>query len=143
MTTTIPMLTRTLEAAEDIQGGLIERTEAFDQAIERRKTAYSALQEAKQTYADAESELTFDIMFSDEEYGKAKNAETRKAVLDYRFVKARQPGQPLAAAWGALNRAQSAYDDADAAFQQAEAQFRAIRAAADLHARYLNAVAAS
>ena len=131
-----------LDNAQSIQRSLGEDTMQMALAIEAKQTALQAHREAQAAYDEAEAEFTFNIMFGDDEdYAKAKNAETRKLVLDRATIAARGAG-PLAQPWRILNRCKTDLDNAQMAYDQAEARFKAVRVAADLQAAMLMGLAA-
>lgn len=133
------ILEASIAEATTIQGKLDTFTRDFEMAIEAKQIAYQRSKEAASNYADAESEFTLDVMYS-EEYARGKNAEARKAVLDVALIKARQPGGPLHAAWQSKARSEQVLFDAELAYMQAEARFKAIRSASYLQANTLHAV---
>ena len=112
----------------------------YELAIEQRRVALDAYQEAKESYEQMESETVVDIMFEDARYSAAKNAEARKAVLDVCLIEARTKGR-LANAWRAMNQAKSVLDNAEMAYAQMDARFKAVRVAAELSAGMLRASA--
>ena len=126
-----------LDNADNIQRVLADDTTNMALAIEAKQVALQAHREAQAAYDEAEAEFTFGVMFGDnEDYGKAKNAETRKLVLDRAIIAARGTG-PLAQPWRILNACKADLDNAQMAYDQAEARFKAVRVAADLMAAQL------
>lgn len=126
-----------IDNAEGLQRVLADDTTNMALAIEAKLTALQAHREAQAAYDEAEAEFTFGITFGDDEtYGKAKNAETRKLVLDRAIIAARGNG-PLAQPWRILNRTRTDLDNAQMAYDQAEARFKGVRVAADLMAAQL------
>ena len=122
--------------------GLLDRIghtcDQYEFAIEQRQSALDAYRESKESYEQAEGETIFDIMFEDDRYSAAKNADARKAVLDVCLIEARTKGR-LASAWRAMSHAKTALDNAEMAFAQMDARFKAVRVAADLSASMLRA----
>ena len=134
------LLRETLGDAENAQSALVNFTREFEQAIAEKSEAAERLRTAKPAYDDAEAEFTFTVSFGDDEdYAKAKNAETRKIVLDARLSEARRSGA-LKSAWSALNDAMSRKERAEMAYLMAETRFRGIRYSANLLTAQLNAV---
>ena len=131
-----------LDNADNIQRVLADDTTNMALAIEAKQVALQAHREAQAAYDEAEAEFTFGIMFGDnEDYGKAKNAETRKLVLDRAIIAARGAG-PLAQPWRILNACKADLDNAQMAYDQAEARFKAVRVAAELQGAMLLGLAA-
>ena len=131
-----------LDNAQSIQRSLGEDTMQMALAIEAKQTALQAHREAQAAYDEAEAEFTFSIMFGDDEdYAKAKNAETRKLVLDRAIIAARGNGE-LAQPWRILNRTRTDLDNAQMAYDQAETRFKAVRVAAELQGAMLLGLAA-
>ena len=131
-----------LDNAQSIQRSLGEDTMQMALAIEAKQTALQAHREAQAAYDEAEAEFMFNIMFGDDEdYAKAKNAETRKLVLDRATIAARGTG-PLAQPWRILNACKADLDNAQMAYDQAEVRFKAVRVAAELQASMLLGLAA-
>lgn len=131
-----------LNNADNIQRVLADDTTNMALAIEAKQVALQAHREAQAAYDEAEAEFTFGVMFGDDEdYGKAKNAETRKLVLDRAIIAARGNGT-LAQAWRILNAAKTDLDNVQMAYDQAEVRFKAVREAARLQAAMLLGLAA-
>ena len=131
-----------LDNADNIQRVLADDTTNMAMAIEAKQTALQAHREAQAAYDEAEAEFTFGVMFGDsEDYAKAKNAETRKLVLDRAIIAARGAGE-LAQPWRILNAAKNDLDNAQMAYDQAEARFKAVRVAAELQGAMLLGLAA-
>ena len=131
-----------LDNADNIQRVLADDTTNMALAIEAKQVALQAHREAQAAYDEAEAEFTFGVMFGDnEDYGKAKNAETRKLVLDRAIIAARGAGE-LAQPWRILNAAKNDLDNAQMAYDQAEARFKAVRVAAELQGAMLLGLAA-
>jgi hypothetical protein len=131
-----------LDNADNIQRVLADDTGNMALAIEAKLTALQAHREAQAAYDEAEAEFTFIIMFGgDGNYAKAKNAETRKLVLDLAIIEERSNGT-LAQPWRILNRTRTDLDNAAMAYDQAEARFKAVRVAAELQGAMLLGLAA-
>ena len=131
-----------LADADNIQRVLADDTGNMALAIEAKLTALQSHREAQAAYDEAEAEFTFNIMFGDDEnFAKAKNAETRKLVLDRAIIAARGNG-PLAQPWRILNRTRTDLDNAQMAYDQCEARFKGVRVAAELQASMLLGLAA-
>lgn len=131
-----------LDNADNIQRVLADDTTNMAMAIEAKQVALQAHREAQAAYDEAEAEFTFGVMFGDDEdYGKAKNAETRKLVLDRAIIAARGAGQ-LAQPWRILNRTRTDLDNATMSYDQCEARFKAVRVAAELQSAMLLGLAA-
>ena len=131
-----------LNSAESLQNTLAGDTTNMALAIEAKQLAFQAHREAQAAYDEAEAEFSFNITFGDDEtYVKAKNAESRKLVLDRAIIAARGAG-PLAQPWRILNRTRTDLDNAQMAYDQAEARFKAVRVAAELQGAMLLGLAA-
>lgn len=131
-----------LDNAESLQHTLAGDTMNMALAIEAKLTALQAHREAQAAYDEAEADLAFSITFGDnEDFAKAKNAETRKLVLDRAIIAARGAG-PLAQPWRILNRTRTDLDNAQMAYDQAEARFKGVRVAAELQSAMLLGLAA-
>lgn len=128
---------------------LVEDANHFTLALEAVVLARRARDNAKEVYAEQEAGFLFDMMFSDEDYTKAKNAEAREVVKDAKLIKARtvdrKTGEtgPLYRAWSALSDAQADLDKAEMTLAQADARFKSVRVAADLHSNLMRCAAAS
>lgn len=131
-------LMNSVERAEGLLDHIDEICHQFELAIEQRRLAFDAYQIAKETYEQQEAEFVVDVMFTDERYSKAKNAEARKAVMDVCLIEARNSG-PLARPWRVMNDAKNSHDATDMAYTQMEARFKAVRVAAGLQEALLRA----
>lgn len=131
-----------IDSAEGLQRVLADDTTNMALAIEQRMLALQAHREAQAAYDEAEADLAFSITFGDnEDFAKAKNAETRKLVLDRAVIAARGAG-PLSQPWRILNRTRTDLDNAQMAYDQAEARFKGVRVAAELQSAMLLGLAA-
>lgn len=130
-----------LTDADNIQRTLAGDTTNMTLVIEQRMLALQAHRKAQDDYDEAETEITFGVMFGgDENYANAKNAEQRKLVIDRAIIAARGK-VPLAQPWRILNRCKIDLDNAQMAYDQAEARFKGVRVAADLQASMLMGLA--
>jgi hypothetical protein len=124
-----------------LQGELIDAFDGLDQANYRladalgeQARALVALDAAKQVAEDVESEFTGEIMFSlefQDNKSIQKNAESRKAYMDLRLVRARKPGGVMYYAAEALTKAKEDRLLADNEVELAKRQVLAIQAKID------------
>ncbi|TXH52471.1 MAG: hypothetical protein E6Q97_16110 [Desulfurellales bacterium] len=126
--------------AVNIQRHLVEDSHQFNLALECKEMARQARDQAKEVYAEQESNFLFDLTFGDEDYTKAKNAEAREVVKDAKIIKARSSGG-LAQAWRALTDAQANLDNAEMALTQADVRYKAVRVAAELQSSMMRLAA--
>lgn len=129
-----------LDNASRIQAQLAADALNMELAIEQRQRALQIHKEAKSVYDSAEAEFLADLMFGDESFAKARNAEQREVLKDRALVAARATGN-LAAAWYALLDAERTLNNATLAFDQCDARFKAVRCAVQLQAAMLTAYA--
>ena len=124
-------LNRLISDADDMVKNIMSSALEFASSYEKMRLANDAMRAAKSAYDDAEHEVTYTIMFDNEQYHTAKNAETRKALLDRAIDQSRRTGS-LAKSWRALQTATEYYERMQSDHIAADAHFKAIRVAGQL-----------